>query len=401
MTIIKTAARLEGISEYYFASKLREIAQMRASGHQVINLGIGSPDQPPAAAVTAVLSSAAASSTAHGYQSYTGIPSLRVAWVDWYQRHYQVTLSSSDQVLPLIGSKEGIVHIAMTFLEPGDIALAPNPGYPAYRAATQLAGATVQYYDLDAANGWYPRLDLLEKEDLRKVKIMWVNYPHMPTGAPGNTTVFEQIIAFAKKHNILVVNDNPYSFILNNQPASILRIPGADEVAIELNSLSKSHNMAGWRVGAVLGREDYLTAILRFKSNMDSGQFLPVQQAAVAALSLPDSWYTELNKTYAKRQQKAFEILSETDCQFDEQQQGLFVWAKVPDKWKDGYALTDHLLHQAHVFLTPGGIFGSAGEQYVRISLCQEVNLFEEARLRIVGTRALRTQTSVRESHIQ
>ena len=374
MTIIKTAARLEGISEYYFASKLREIAQMRASGHQVINLGIGSPDQPPAAAVTAVLSSAAASSTAHCKQSYTGIPSLRVAWVDWYQRHYQVTLSSSDQVLPLIGSKEGIVHIAMTFLEPGDIALAPNPGYPAYRAATQLAGATVQYY---------------------------VNYPHMPTGAPGNTTVFEQIIAFAKKHNILVVNDNPYSFILNNQPESILRIPGADEVAIELNSLSKSHNMAGWRVGAVLGREDYLTAILRFKSNMDSGQFLPVQQAAVAALSLPDSWYTELNKTYAKRQQKAFEILSETDCQFDEQQQGLFVWAKVPDKWKDGYALTDHLLHQAHVFLTPGGIFGSAGEQYVRISLCQEVNLFEEARLRIVGTRALRTQTSVRESHIQ
>ena len=388
MTIIKTASRLEGISEYYFASKLREIAQMRADGHPVINLGIGSPDLPPAAEVTTSLTNAAASPTAHGYQSYTGIPALRAAWVDWYSRHYQVTLGSVDQVLPLIGSKEGIVHIAMTFLEPGDVALAPNPGYPAYRAATQLAGASVKYYDLDAGNNWYPRLDLLEKEDLSKVKIMWVNYPHMPTGAPGTPAVFEAIVKFAKKHNILVVNDNPYSFILNNQPASILSVPGSEEVAIELNSLSKSHNMAGWRVGAVLGREDYLTAILRFKSNMDSGQFLPVQQAAISALSLPDSWYIGLNEIYAIRQQQAFAILSELDCQFDPKQQGMFVWAKVPDIWKDGYELSDHLLYTTHVFLTPGGIFGSAGERYVRISLCQDTSIFKEALGRL-GARTL------------
>ncbi len=379
MTIIKTASRLEGISEYYFASKLREIAQMKADGHPVINLGIGSPDLPPAAEVTDILYAAAASPTAHGYQSYTGIPALRTAWINWYRRHYQVELTHDNQVLPLIGSKEGIVHIAMTFLEPGDIALAPNPGYPAYRAATQLAGATVKYYDLDAENQWYPRLDLLEKEDLSKVKIMWVNYPHMPTGAPGTRDVFEKIVAFAQRHQILVVNDNPYSFILNNHPASILSVPGAEAVAIELNSLSKSHNMAGWRVGAVLGRADYLAAILRFKSNMDSGQFLPVQQAAVAALELPDTWYTGLNATYAERQQKAFAILSKTGCSFDPAQQGLFVWARIGDDWQDGYALSDHLLYNNHLFLTPGGIFGSAGERYVRISLCQEVSVFEAA----------------------
>ena len=385
MTIIKTASRLEGISEYYFASKLREIAQMRADGHAVINLGIGSPDLPPAPEVTAALNDSSQEATSHGYQSYTGIPALRQAWIDWYKNYYGVSLSSPAQVLPLIGSKEGIVHIAMTFLEPGDVALAPNPGYPAYRAATLLAGAEVQFYDLDASGDWYPDLDVLEKQDLSRVKIMWLNYPHMPTGAPASTAVFQKIIAFAQKHNILIVNDNPYSFILNDHPQSILSIPGAEAVAIELNSLSKSHNMAGWRVGALMGREDYLTAVLRFKSNMDSGQFLPVQQAAVKALSLPPDWYSSLNDTYRERQQKAFDILSAVECLFDRQQQGMFVWARIPEHWESGYALSDHLLYNTHVFLTPGGIFGSAGERYVRISLCQEVEVFERALDRIGG----------------
>lgn len=376
--IIQTATRLEGIAEYYFASKLREIADMRAAGRQVINLGIGSPDQPPHPAVIHKLAESSALRQSHGYQSYSGIPALRKAWSAWYSRHYHTSVSET-QVLPLIGSKEGILHIAMTFLEAGDIALVPNPGYPTYAAATKLAGASVRAYELSAENGWLPDLAQLEREGLRQVKLMWVNYPHMPTGAQATGTLFQELFAFGKKHNILIVNDNPYSFILNDHPQSLLAIPGALEVAIELNSLSKSHNMAGWRVGALLGREDYLAAVLRFKSNMDSGQFLPVQEAAVEALALPDSWYSSLNAMYRERQAKAFELLGEINCSFDKKQQGLFVWARVPESWTDGYALSDHLLYQAGVFLTPGGIFGNAGNQYIRISLCQELAWFEQA----------------------
>lgn len=376
--IISTASRLSGVQEYYFAAKLREIAQMRAAGMPIINLGIGSPDLPPAETVRQQLSDAAAGSQTHGYQSYTGIPALRKAWAGWYGRHYQATLHE-NQVLPLMGSKEGIMHLAMTFLEPGDIALAPNPGYPTYTAATRLAGAEVQYYELSETNHWLPDLDALAAGNLERVKLMWVNYPHMPTGAPASRSLFEQLVQFARRHGILLVNDNPYSFILNEQPLSILAIPGALEVALELNSLSKSHNMAGWRVGALLGREDYLQAVLRFKSNMDSGQFLPIQEAAVEALQLPDSWYQNLNKTYQIRRARAFQLLDELECAYDPAQQGMFVWARVNERWSDGYALSDHLLYHAGVFLTPGGVFGSAGNQYIRISLCQDAGTMEQA----------------------
>lgn len=386
--MIQPARRLDGISEYYFATKLREIAQMQRDGHPVLNFGIGSPDLPPAPVVVEALTTGAQQAQNHGYQSYTGIPALRSAWAKWYAQYYHVQLNPDRDILPLIGSKEGIVHVAMTFLESGDVALAPNPGYPAYRAATMLAGAEVQFYDLTAEHDWLPDLDALAKTDLSRVKIIWVNYPHMPTGAPASSEVFQRLVDFGKQHNILIVNDNPYSFILNEHPISILAAEGAEGVALELNSLSKSQNMAGWRVGMVAGHPDYLAAILRFKSNMDSGQFLPVQLAAVQALQLPTDWYTALNDIYCQRQQVAFAILNELDCQFDRQQQGMFVWAKIPDQYVDGYALSDELLYEKHVFLTPGGIFGSNGDRYVRISLCSTVENLQRGLDRLVPINA-------------
>jgi len=381
--MILPAKRLELVSEYYFAGKLREIAQLQREGKPVLNLGIGSPDLPPHPSVVASLQSGADNPKAHGYQSYTGIPALREAWAKWYARFYGVTLNPENEILPLIGSKEGIVHIAFAFLEPGHVALVPNPGYPTYRAASLLAGAEVQFYDLKEENAWLPDLENLEKTDLSRVKILWANYPQMPTGAPGSAAVFQKLVDFGKRHNILIVNDNPYSFILNDNPLSILAADGAKEVALELNSLSKSHNMAGWRVGMVAGHADYLKAVLRFKSNMDSGQFLPVQQAAIQALRLPDDWYFDLNKTYRERQQTAFGILKSLDCQFDSSQQGMFVWAKISDRYRDSYELSDKLLYEKNVFLTPGGIFGSNGERYVRISLCSPVEMLHEALSRI------------------
>ncbi len=383
--MFSTAKRLEGISEYYFAGKLREIADMRAQGKDIINLGIGSPDLPPHPDVTEALHHSAAQPTAHGYQSYTGTPALREAWSRWYAQYYNVSLAPANEVLPLMGSKEGIVHLAMTFLEAGDVALVPNPGYPTYRAASVLAGATVEYYPLSETNGWLPDFAALEQQDLSRVKIMWVNYPHMPTGAQADNTFFEEVVAFGRKHRILIVNDNPYSFILNDNPVSILSVEGAKEVALELNSLSKSHNMAGWRMGALVGNAEYLSAVLRFKSNMDSGQFLALQQAAVKALELPADWYRDLNAIYKERQVRAFDILDHLHCRFDRNQQGMFVWARIPETWKDGYALSDHVLYNSHVFITPGGIFGSAGEQYVRISLCQDKNVFTTALERIAA----------------
>lgn len=375
-----TARRLDGIQEYYFAGKLREIAQMRAAGRPVINLGIGSPDLPPHPDVIAALQNAAADPRAHGYQPYAGLPALRQAWAGWYARHYGVTLDPDNQVLPLLGSKEGIVHLAMTFLEAGDAALVPNPGYPTYRAATRLAGAEVREYALDESSGWLPDLDRLAGSDLSGVKIMWVNYPHMPTGAAATAAFFQRLVEFGKEHNILIINDNPYSFILNDQPLSVLAAGGTEEAAVlELNSLSKSHNLAGWRAGALLGHAGLLREVLRFKSNLDSGQFLPVQLAAAAALRLPDDWYAELNAQYGERQRKAFELLDMLDCQFNTRQQGLFVWAKIPPRFADGYALSDQLLYDADVFLTPGGIFGNSGDPFVRISLCQPVEVFEAA----------------------
>lgn len=377
--MIAPAKRLDSVNEYYFAGKLREIAQMQREGKPVLNLGIGSPDQPPHPAVLEALQQGAANPKAHGYQSYTGIPALREAWAAWYKEYYHVSLNPENQILPLIGSKEGIVHVAMAFLEPGDVALVPNPGYPAYSAATQLAGATVQLYELKEANDWLPDFEELEKSDLTKVKVLWANYPHMPTGAPGSAAVFQALVDFGRKHNILIINDNPYSFILNEHPRSILAASGAEEVALELNSLSKSHNMAGWRVGMVAGHPEYLKSVLRFKSNMDSGQFQPVQLAAVQALQLPAAWYSELNTMYRERQQVAFQILESIDCVFDRQQQGMFVWAKIPDHYADCYALSDELLYERHVFLTPGGIFGSNGDRFVRISLCSDVPTLQTA----------------------
>lgn len=381
--MIHPARRLEAVQEYYFAAKLREIAQLRSEGRPVLNLGIGSPDLPPHTSVIAALQTSAEHPAAHGYQSYTGILALRSAWATWYSRYYGVTLNPDNEILPLIGSKEGIVHVAMAFLEAGDVALVPNPGYPAYSAATRLAGAEVQFYDLTEKNGWLPDFDALEKIDLSRVKILWANYPQMPTGAPGSVAVFQQLVDFGKRNNILVVNDNPYSFILNDTPRSILAAGGASGVALELNSLSKSHNMAGWRVGMVAGHPDYLRSVLRFKSNMDSGQFLPVQQAAVAALQLGPDWHYDLNATYRERQQVAFQILQIIGCQFDTAQQGMFVWAKIPDRYADGYVLSDELLYEKNVFLTPGGIFGSNGERYVRVSLCSTVEVLNEAAMRI------------------
>ncbi len=382
---IKTAKRLDGIAEYYFATKLREIAQMRKEGKDVLNLGIGSPDLPPSAEFVSALKFHAAQNGTHGYQSYTGIPALRRAWANWYERFYGVQLYAEGEVLPLIGSKEGIVHIAMTFLEAGDVALVPNPGYPAYRAASLLAGAAVRFYHLKEGNGWLPDLKKLEQTDLSKVKIMWVNLPHMPTGAPPSGTVFQDLVNFGKKHNILIVNDNPYSFILNEKPMSILSATGAKDIALELNSMSKSHNLAGWRVGVLAGNKHYLQAVLRFKSNMDSGQPLPLQEAAARALQAPADWYKMQNVTYRQRQLLAFKLLDKLGCRFNEIQQGMFVWAKVPAAFTDGYALSDHILYEANVFLTPGGIFGSEGEKYVRVSLCQDVAVFEKAIQRIAA----------------
>jgi LL-diaminopimelate aminotransferase len=379
----RVAQRLEGISEYYFATKLREIAQMNQNGHNVINLGIGSPDMAPDSSVLEALNVSAKNPKAHGYQSYTGIPALRQAWANWYEAYYDVKLNPEGEILPLIGSKEGIMHIAMTYLQAGDEALVPNPGYPTYKAASMLAGATVRNYTLKEDNQWQPDLESLEQTDFSKVRIMWVNYPHMPTGAVAQKTVFQDIINFGIKNNILIVNDNPYSFILNNHPQSILAIEGADGIALELNSLSKSHNLAGWRIGALLGNADLVKNVLRFKSNMDSGQPLPLQEAAVKALSLGDDWHKNLNKIYRLRQKKAFELLDILDCKYDSNQQGLFVWAKITNSYSDSYALSDQILFDSKVFITPGGIFGSAGEKYVRVSLCQDVNVFEAAINRI------------------
>ena len=382
--IIKTAQRLDAIQEYYFSTKLKEIAAMNAAGKGVINLGIGSPDLPPSAETIETLAQTSQNPKNHAYQSYVGIPALREAFANWYQTYFGVTLNPVNEILPLIGSKEGIMHIAMTYLEPGTEALVPNPGYPTYRSASLLAGATLREYELSEQNNWLPNLQALSQQDLSKVRLMWINYPNMPTGAPATRSFFEELIQFGKQHNILIVNDNPYSFVLNENHLSILSIAGAKEVALELNSLSKSHNMAGWRIGMLAGKAEHLADVLRFKSNMDSGMFLPLQLAAVKALSNPPAWYAALNEIYRKRQQKVFELLQLLDCQFDATQTGMFVWAKIPAKYSDSYELSDEILYNKNVFLTPGGIFGSQGNAYIRISLCAEVSVFEEAIQRLM-----------------
>ncbi|MCB0569031.1 MAG: aminotransferase class I/II-fold pyridoxal phosphate-dependent enzyme, partial [Phaeodactylibacter sp.] len=373
------------VQEYYFSQKLREIARMRAEGKPVLNLGIGSPDLPPASEVVEALTNNALFNDVHGYQSYNGIPELRQAFARWYEQWFGVGLDPEGEVLPLIGSKEGLMHIAMSFLEPGDEVLVPNPGYPAYRAVSNLAGATVREYMLEEERGWLPDLEALGRQDLSRVKILWVNYPNMPTGANAGPDFFRELVAFAQRHRILVVNDNPYAFILNNQLHSILSVPGAAGVALELNSLSKAHNMAGWRIGMLAGRRDYLQVVLRFKSNMDSGMFRPLQMAAVRALQSPPEWYGSLNAVYAERRDTVFQLLDTLGCSYDPGQVGMFVWAKVPLRYASGYELSDEVLYGANVFLTPGGIFGSAGDPYIRISLCSDGVLYEEAIRRVAN----------------
>jgi aspartate/methionine/tyrosine aminotransferase len=367
---------------------------MRAQGKEVLNLGIGSPDLPPPADVIEEMNKQVRQLENHAYQSYKGIPELRQGFADWYRNWFGVTLDPDTEILPLIGSKEGIMHISMTYLEAGDEVLVPNPGYPAYRAVANLTGASIREYQLEPELGWYPDLKKIEEQDLSKVKIMWVNYPNMPTGTPANRSFFESLVAFAKKHQILVCNDNPYAFILNEDPISLLDIPGAMDVVLELNSLSKAHNMAGWRVGMIAGHPKYLSTILRFKSNMDSGMFKPTQLAAVKALHSPPSWYTELNGVYRERRNKVFQLLDLLGCEYDPNQVGMFAWAKVPEQYKDAFELSDAVLYKAHVFMTPGGIFGSAGNPYIRISLCGDGSLFDEA-IRRVKANELVVKTAV------
>jgi aspartate/methionine/tyrosine aminotransferase len=380
---ISTASRLNSVEEYYFSTKLKQIAQFKAEGIPVINIGIGSPDLAPSQKTIDALTAAAANPNNHAYQGYQGIPALRKAFTDFYATHYQVTLNSDSEVLPLIGSKEGIMHIAMAYLEAGDETLIPNPGYPTYQAACSLAGAKVLTYELSEKTGWLPDLKALELRDLSKVKIMWVNYPHMPTGAKADHVFFEELRKFALKHSILIVNDNPYSFILNDKPISMLSVPGMMEVGIELNSLSKSHNMAGWRIGALLGKSEYLNPVLKFKSNMDSGMFLPLQLAAVEARAADIKWFEKQNEIYKSRQKRVFELLDLLACTYDKGQTGMFVWAKTPDNFSSGYALSDEILIENAVFITPGGIFGSQGNEYIRISLCAKEEIFKEVIQRI------------------
>jgi LL-diaminopimelate aminotransferase len=376
---ISPASRLRSVEEYYFSTKLKQIANLRASGIPVINLGIGSPDLAPAAETIEALTLSASNPANHAYQGYQGIPALREAFATFYAKHYGVSIDPAQEILPLMGSKEGIMHIAMAYLEAGDVTLIPNPGYPTYQAACSLAGAQVLSYELKEEHGWLPDLDALSAQDLSKVKIMWVNYPHMPTGAKADLAFFTKLRDFAIRHDILLVNDNPYSFILNETPISMLAVPGMKEVAIELNSLSKSHNMAGWRIGAALGRAELIAPVLKFKSNMDSGMFLPLQEAAVKALSADAAWFKNQNKIYHLRQKRVFELLDLLDCTYDHTQTGMFVWARIPEKYETGYVLSDQVLDENAVFITPGGIFGTQGNNYVRISLCAKEEVFQIA----------------------
>ena len=379
---MKTSKRLEGIGEYYFSQKLREIDELNKQGKNIINLGIGSPDLPPHPDVIRVLQEESARPNVHAYQSYKGSPVLRGAIAGWYKQWYGVDLNPDTEVLPLIGSKEGIMHICMTYLDEGDGVLVPNPGYPTYRSAVKLAGGVCLDYELKAENSWYPDFELMDKqvrEYAGTVKLMWVNYPHMPTGKLGDRGLFEKLIAFGKKHGILICHDNPYSFILNEEPMSLLSVPGAKETALELNSLSKSQNMAGWRVGVLSGARERIDEVLRFKSNMDSGMFLPVQLAAAKALSLGKDWYDSVNAVYRERRGKVFQLLEMLDCEFDREQVGMFVWARIPSSVKDGYTLSDRVLYGANVFITPGGIFGKAGDGYIRVSLCSSMEKLQES----------------------
>lgn len=380
---IAPARRVSEVSEYYFSGKLKEIAALNAAGHRIINLGIGSPDLPPHLSVIDTLCRDSRKDDTHGYQPYTGIPELRRAFADWYERWYGVSLDPDTEIQPLIGSKEGILHISLAFLNPGDSVLVPDPGYPTYTSVSRLCEARIIPYDLTEENGWMPDFDKLERLDLSGVKLMWVNYPHMPTGAKATPELFARLVDFGKRHHILIVNDNPYSFILNDQPLSILSVPGARDVCIEMNSLSKSHNMPGWRVAMLASNPQFVQWILRVKSNIDSGMFRPVQTAAAAALACRSEWYAANNERYGKRRRIAEEILKTLKCTFDANQSGLFLWGRISDMLNDAGELADRILYGAGVFITPGFVFGPNGKRYIRISLCASEEKLQEALQRI------------------
>ena len=388
--MITTAARLNSVHEYYFSQKLREIDTLNKQGKNIINLGIGSPDMPPHPDVIKALQEESAKPNVHGYQNYKGSPVLRNAFANWYRQWYKTDLDADTEILPLIGSKEGIMHICMTYFEEGCAVLVPNPGYPTYSSAVKLTGATPVYYDLKEENNYEPDFEQLEalveqfaKSPFKGVRGLWINYPQMPTGQPASIQLFEQLITFGKKHNILICHDNPYSFILNDEPLSILSVEGAKDVALELNSLSKAQNMAGWRVGVLCGNKERINEVLRFKSNMDSGMFLPVQLAAAKALSLGKDWYESINAVYRKRREKVYELLDALHCGYSKLQSGMFMWAKIPAGFENSYALSDKVLYESNVFITPGGIFGNGGNDYIRISLCATEEKINEAIERI------------------
>ena len=383
--IIQQANKLQHINEYYFSMKLKQIAQLRAEGKNILNLGIGNPDQAPSQQTIDALVKSAQNTKNHGYQSYIGIPELRKAMSDWYKTTYGVELNPASEILPLLGSKEGISHISNAFLNPGDKVLVPNPGYPTYSSATYLADAVPVLYDLDETNNWAPDFTKISEDVLREAKLIWINYPNMPTGAKGNNEIFKTLIEIANEFKILIVNDNPYSLVLNEgKPVSIFQTIGAKDVCLELNSLSKSHNLAGARIGLVVGAKDYIDTILKVKSNVDSGMYLPLQQAAIAALSNDEAWHEARNNEYKNRRAFAYDIMDALECTNDKNQIGMFLWAKIPATYNHVEELTEKILHDANVFITPGFIFGSNGDKYIRISLCSPEADLQEALKRIV-----------------
>ena len=382
--MIQPADRLSLVSEYYFSRKLKEVAQMNAEGKDIISLAIGSPDMPPSPQTIEKLCEVARRPDAHGYQPTMGTPELRQAMARFYKRWYDVELDPAREVLPLIGSKEGILHVTLAFVNPGDAVLVPNPGYPTYTSLSKLLGAKIVNYNLREDNGWQPDFDALEQMDLTGVKLMWTNYPNMPTGAPASIDTYRQLVDFARRHDIVVVNDNPYSFILNEHPISLLQVPGAKACCIEFNSMSKSHNMPGWRVGLCATNAEFISWILKVKSNIDSGTFRGIQLAAALAYDNREEWHREANiATYRRRRQYAEQIMQALGCSFDPAQVGMFLWGRIPDNYTDAEELTERVLHEARVFITPGFIFGSRGERYIRISLCAKEEKISEALKRI------------------
>ena len=379
---MKAAKRLDTVQEYYFSTKLREVGRLAAAGKPIINMGIGSPDLQPPVKVLEAIQGSLMDVNSHKYQSYQGLPELRNAISNFYKNKFKVIANPDDEVLPLMGSKEGIMHISMAFLNEGDKVLIPNPGYPTYTSVTKLVGAVPLFYDLNASNNWQPNFEELEKQNLTDVKIMWVNYPHMPTGTKATRETFKKLIAFGNKHQILIINDNPYSFILNDTPMSILEVEGAKEIALELNSLSKTFNMAGWRVGMLLGNATHIKEVLKVKSNMDSGMFYGIQKGAIQALKLSDDWFLAQNKIYQERRDLIWQLADKLGCVYDRNSIGLFVWAKIPEG-KKATEVTDAILYDKDIFITPGTVFGSQGEGYIRFSLCVTSAIIKKAISRI------------------